>query len=204
MVIKHPIGALLLFLLIGCGIPTAIYKISLQTVERPTGAKKRYGEHEIVTKQDGGISVYIFEDEMVRISWKPGISYTVSFGFTLLNKTNHSIKIVWEEAAFVDKEVGRSYRVTHSLARRLSNLVNGEVRYTDTQPSPVVAPQGVTGGFIIPVGYVFPRTGENIQSLTKSYIGKTYQVLLPLQIENVVNEYIFTFRVDDAIVLRLE
>ena len=32
----------------------------------------------------------------------------------------------------------------------------------------------------------------------KSKIGKTIQVLLPLQIEDIINDYIFTFTVDDV------
>jgi hypothetical protein len=32
----------------------------------------------------------------------------------------------------------------------------------------------------------------------RSNVGKTYQVLLPLQIEDVINDYIFSFRVDNV------
>jgi hypothetical protein len=32
----------------------------------------------------------------------------------------------------------------------------------------------------------------------KTYSGKSYQVLLPIQIEDVINDYIFTFRVDSV------
>ncbi|GAI08971.1 unnamed protein product, partial [marine sediment metagenome] len=35
---------------------------------------------------------------------------------------------------------------------------------------------------------------EELKAKAEKYIGKTIQVLLPLQIEDVVNEYIFIFK----------
>jgi hypothetical protein len=42
-------------------------------------------------------------------------------------------------------------------------------------------------------------TLSSFEEDAKSNIGKTIQVLLPLQIEDIVNDYIFTFTVDDVL-----
>lgn len=211
---KYQIGVVLMVLLIGCyGIPTANYTITLQTVERSIDAKKEYGQYKIAKKQEGGLWRYIIEDEMVKIfcdqpivssRWPPEASADVDFGFRLLNKMNHSIKVASEKAAFVDKEEAQRYRVTPSFAHRLATLVEGRVEYADVEPSPAVAPHSVVGFWFRPESYVFPDSGKNIQSLTKPYVGKTYQILLPVRIENIVYRYIFTFRIDNVVVRRME
>tara|TARA_B100000749_G_C17999800_1_gene290852 strand:+ start:213 stop:410 length:198 start_codon:yes stop_codon:yes gene_type:complete len=38
----------------------------------------------------------------------------------------------------------------------------------------------------------------------KKFIGKTVQVLLPLKIEDIVNEYIFSFTIEDVEVKKVE
>jgi hypothetical protein len=49
---------------------------------------------------------------------------------------------------------------------------------------------------------IFPK--ESSEETIKSYIGKTYRVLLPIQIENVVNEYLFSFQVTNVTIKELE
>ena len=89
---------------------TVDYDFRLKEVERPVDARERYGEQKIVRFQDEGVTKYSFEDEMIKIVWLP-TSY--GFDFVLSNRTDHSIKIIWDEAVFVD-EKGRSKRVMHS------------------------------------------------------------------------------------------
>ncbi|MGH7391531.1 MAG: hypothetical protein ACREM3_19030, partial [Candidatus Rokuibacteriota bacterium] len=190
---------------------TARYTISLSQVERPAKAKERYGEQKITQIQEEGALKYYFEDEMVRILWFPT---STNVAFVLNNKTDHSIRIVWNDAAFVDAS-GISHRVMHE-----------GVKYADRnnpQPPSVIVRRGSVKDFILPTtnvhwveGYYSRYTSipgrwshmpllpnsqvggdpEKLRSTAQGLVGKTYQVLLPLQIEDVVNDYIFTFKVD--------
>jgi len=198
---------------------SAIYKLSLSKVERPKKATSRYGQQKINIISDSSNKYrYIFEDNLVKIFWAVS-SRTIAF--SIHNKTSHSIKIPWDEAAFID-EKGSSHRVMHS-----------GVKYTDraiTQASSIIARKASIEDIVFPTDYVNWEEGSSYSAgrwkekpffmdidfhgkistgnyLTfssfeqdaKSNIGKTIQVLLPLQIEDVINDYIFTFTVDDVL-----
>lgn len=187
-------------MLISCMSPQGFYNVELQEVERPENAIERYGESKIVNFQEEGKTKYSYEDEMIKIVWTP---LPTEFAFTLQNKTDHSIKIIWDEAVYVN-ENGSGVRVMHS-----------GVKYTDrsnSQPSTVVVKNANIDDTVVPTDKVsynyakgwisqplFPNratTSKELNTLSQSYIGKTVQVLLPLQIEDTVNEYIFNFKVE--------
>lgn len=194
----------------------ASYNLSLSKVERPEKATLRYGEQKIDTITDDKYS-FVFEDDLVRILW---LVNSRAIGFLIYNKTDHSIKIPWDEAAFIDEKRG-SHRVMHS-----------GVKYTDRsnpQAPSLVARKASLNDIVFPTDYVswskgsrytsgnwkeksfFPDydfhgkyitgnfpTFTAFEDAVKSKIGKSIQVLLPLQIEDVINDYIFTFIVDDV------
>ena len=192
-------------MLTGCMTYQGFYNVGLQEVERPENAKERYGESKIVNFEEEGKTKYSYEDDMIKIIWLP---LSTQFGFTLKNKTDHSIKIIWDEAVYVDQN-GSSGRVMHA-----------GVKYTDRnnpQPPTVVVKKANIDDMIVPtdnVYYVsgqyggwrtkpmFPNrasTQEELNALTQKYIGKEVKVLLPLKIQETINEYIFTFKVEDFI-----
>lgn len=185
-----------------------VYDIQLTAVERPASARERYGEYKLATAQnDSGVTEYTFDDDLVFIAWIP---LTTQFAFVLRNKTEHSIKIVWDDAAFVDL-TGSSGRVMHS-----------GVKYTDanaSQPPTVVVRRGMVDDVVVPSANVRYQSGSLytsgwrtdpwierprvtevtymavLDSLRAKYVGKSVQILLPLQIQDVLNEYLFTFEV---------
>jgi hypothetical protein len=144
----------------------------------------------------------------------------MSLSFLLENKTDYSIKIPWDEAAYVD-EFGRSHRVMHS-----------GVKYTDRdkpQPPSVIVRKGSIEDIVYPTDYISWSSGTRysagswveeplflamdfhgeyfkgkysslaqFEEAVNKNIGKQIQVLLPLQIQDVVHDYIFTFTVDKA------
>ena len=190
---------------LSCTFYTPLYNIGLKQVERPVEAKERYGTQKVTRIEENGAAKYSFEDEMVRIVWIPTAS---ELSFVLTNKTDHSIKIVWDEAAFVDQD-GISQRVIHAGVKHADR--------NNSQPPTVVVRKGTVTDLIVPsdnIYYVsgeyggwrkaplFPDTrapnAEELKLETGKYIGKTIQVLLPLQIEDVVNEYIFIFEVQSV------
>ncbi|RKY95098.1 MAG: hypothetical protein DRQ13_07520 [Ignavibacteriae bacterium] len=148
---------------------------------------------------------------MINTAW---LVTSSNMSFLMENKTDHSIKIIWDEAAFVDND-GVSHRIMHS-----------GVKYTDrntSQPPTVIVRKGKIEDIVVPTDYVYFAEGyyskyytrkaewkekpffENLQyggdpkvleNEMRNNVGKTFQVLLPLEIENVVNDYIFKFQVD--------
>ena len=133
----------------------------------------------------------------------------MSADFYLFNNTNHSIKIIWDEAAFVDAE-GLSHRIVHK-----------GIKYIDMekpQPVSVVVRGGILSDIVVPTTYVshssafgwrkdpffspvFTQSSHLIEQVlqdSKYNIGKVVQILLPLAIQGTVNEYIFLFKVNDV------
>ncbi|MDA3817724.1 MAG: hypothetical protein PF486_10135 [Prolixibacteraceae bacterium] len=198
----------ILFILIAmmatsCMMYKGYYDMGLQEVERPENAEEQYGESKIVTLEEDGKSKISYEDELIKIVWLP---LSTQFSFNLKNKTDHSIKIIWDEAVYVD-ENGSSGRVMHS-----------GVKYTDRnnpQPPTIVVKNANIDDIIVPTDNIYyvsgqyggwqtkpllpnkANTEEELNTLTQSYIDKKVQVVLPIEIEDTVNEYIFKFKVDD-------
>jgi hypothetical protein len=180
----------------------AYYEIGLKGVERPLQAKEKYGEQKITAVQDAGISKDQFEDDVIKILWSPTASQIT---FNLTNKTPRTIKIIWDDAAYIDIN-GVGHRVMHE-----------GVIYSDRnnpQPPSIVVRNGTLDDLVFPTDNVFyfpgggwhesplfPRIVINELELkyrNELYKGKTFQILLPLQIEDNVNEYIFTFEIKDV------
>jgi len=197
-------------------ICNAKYFLSLSKVERPEKASQRYGSQKIDTASMNKYKFY-FEDDLVKVLWSVSSD---EIAFTVQNKTDHSIKIPWDDAAFID-ENGSSHRVMHS-----------GIKYNDRQqaqaPSIVVRKASLED-IVFPTDYVSWEEGgrytsgkwkqrsfypdydyqniyrshefnsfEEFDKAVKSKVGKTFQVLLPLQIEDVINDYIFSFKVDSV------
>ena len=191
-------------LLTGCATQKLYYDIELTETERPAQASERYGNQKITTIQERGVTKCVFEDEMIKAVWMIPTPFGVSL--VLTNKTNHSIMIIWDESAFVD-ENRVSHRALHSGIK---------YRNHDNPQSPsVVAQNGTIQDLIIPADRIHYVGGQKYggwalyplfttltaeESGTKGthYIKKTIQVLLALQIEDVVNKYIFTFDVKNV------
>ena len=195
----------LVLVLSGCmNAYVARYDIGLIEVERPANALERYGEAEIVRSDSAGVVNYMFSDSLISVLWIPGGE---QLNFVLQNKSSHSIKIVWDEAAFVHPS-GLSSRVMHSGVRYIERNA--------PQPPSVVARGGSIVDLVVPTDNVYyvegryggwrthglfqPHRASSSAKLAtaKENIGKKAQVLLPIEIEGIVNEYTFSFEVQDV------
>lgn len=178
----------------------AKYSVGLKTVESPANAKQQFGETKVTSFDEKGINKYQYEDDYIDIVWYVGWNQLY---FTLKNKSGHTLKINWDDISFVDVN-GKAGRVMHS-----------GVKYTDRNNSqpPTSIPNGasiddillptdnvyfVSGGgwrekHLLPCVY---KTPETFNSEAPSLIGKTITVMMPIMIENVQNDYIFTFSID--------
>jgi hypothetical protein len=193
---------------LGCATTDTVrYDIGLSAGERPEKGKERYGKQKIGTVQEEDATRYSFEDDLIRIAW---VATPEQLVFDLTNKTNHSIKIIWDKAVYVD-EKGNSQKVMHS-----------GVKYADRnnpQPPTTVARGATVSDLLFPAENVdsvggqyggwqikplFPTSStngspEDLLERAKKYVGKSFHVLLPLEIEQSVKEYIFVFKVNDVV-----
>jgi hypothetical protein len=175
----------------------------LAAVERPQNAAQRYGPQTLTLSDSLGRSSWHFEDQLVRVVWAV---YGGRLGFTLRNKSDHSIRIVWEQAALVGVD-GKSSPVMHIGTRysecrgaktasvvvrgaTLSDVVIGcdNVRYD------AIDREWVVDDHIEPFEINASRADSTERALRVANASKRMVVLLPLQIEEVVNEYLFTFQ----------
>ena len=148
---------------------------------------------------------------IIKATWNfPWCWFNVSvcpkqFNFSLTNKSGHTLKINWDDVSYVDTD-GKVGRVMHS-----------GVKYVDrnnSQPATTV-PKGATiSDILLPTdnvyyvsgqyggwreSYLFPRsysTPEAFNSSASTYVGKKMIVMMPIMIENVQNDYTFTFNID--------
>lgn len=166
---------------------TGKYKLSLTEVVKPEDATDRYGATKTI--QDQGVDKYSYKDSTISI-----VIFNTSdqFNFVLQNVSKHSIKVIWNEAAFVDID-GSTSKIMHVGTRYIDR--EGD------QPATTI----ITGAKLEDVAtptknvYYLDNVGwETHQMLPKTYQGKeagTIRLMLPIQIKNVVNEYTFVFKV---------
>jgi hypothetical protein len=215
--------------LIGCELPyqtksqgtyiiaNASYDISLLSVEKSTGSEKVYEKQRIEIVLEAGITKFYFEDDMMRIKWRPAPNDIV---FVVHNKTDNPVKIVWDEGKFIDAE-----GVTHKL---LHSGIGYEER-NDFHPPTIVYAKDTLEDFVYPAdcwqkeesgrkshknqghwkrGSFLPTqirgTAEELRTKAEPFVGKTFQVILALQINGVRTDYVCTFIVNNVDVTEKE
>lgn len=193
-------------------VSKAKYDISLIDVERSVGNSELPRKPKIEKVIEKGVVGYSFEDETVKMIWR---GMPVDIVFTINNKTDHPIKIAWNESRFIDME-GTGRRLNHSgIGYEERNL---------SQPPTIIAAGSKLEDFIHPADYFhwiplgdvnsdkkegywdrapflptqIKGTAKELKAKTDTVIGKTFRVILPLEIKNVRIEYICTFKIDKA------
>ena len=172
------------------------YKTALMKVEKPEDATNRYGETKVI--QDEDVDKYSYTDSIINIVI---FGTKEKFNFVLKNISNHSLKIIWNEAAFVGLD-GSTSKIMH-VGTKYSE------RESD-QPATVVIKGAKIDDVATPtvnvyydegykIGYNTYGNGWKISSmLPNEYKGKdigVIRLMLPIQVKDVVNEYTFVFRV---------
>ncbi|MDO4161214.1 MAG: hypothetical protein Q4D41_12225 [Prevotellaceae bacterium] len=180
----------------------ASYSVGLSAVESPADAKQQFGETKVVNFNEEGVDKYRYEDDYIDIVWYVS---SKQFNFTLKNKSGHSLKINWDDVSYVDTK-GQVGRVMHS-----------GVKYTDrnnSQPATTIPKGASISDILLPTenvyyvsgqyggwreNYLIPcvyQTPEAFNAGASSYVGKSMTVMMPIMIENVQNDYTFTFNID--------
>lgn len=172
------------------------YKTALVKVEKPEDATNRYGETKTI--QDAGVDKFSYNDSIIDMTI---FGTSEEFKFVLKNISEHSLKIIWNEAAFVGLD-GATSKIMH-VGTKYSQ------READ-QPATVVIKGAKIDDIATPTANVYYDEGFKIGYSTygngwktrsmfpKEYNGKEageIRLMLPIQIKDVVNEYTFVFRV---------
>jgi len=158
---------------------------TLIKVEKPINDKIRYGKSDIVT--DKGITKYGYIDNFINI-----VIYGdgEKFNFILKNISDNTIKVIWNEAVFVD-ENGSTSKIMHV-----------GTRYSDKdgdQPTSVIIKDASIDDIAVPTSKV------RYSDLLKKWVIDTYypttdnkdvKLMLPIQIKDVINEYVFNFTIN--------
>jgi hypothetical protein len=177
------------------------FYLSLTQVERPAKAQQRYGPQVLATTKDSGVTKFTFEDNLVRVSALP---IDDRIAFDIRNKTDNSIRLVWNDAAFVDV-LGKSSPVMHQ-----------GMKYTDcsgSKPASIIVRRGSIEDAAIPCDHVSFSSSSwtvapliafdhiaQVDSATRlsyhrdKWVGKTVSQVIPLQLEDVVNDYIVSLK----------
>jgi len=161
---------------------------TLVKVEKPEDSSERYGE--VKTVEDKGVTKFSFEDELIDV-----IIFGTSsqFSFKLTNKSQNSIKVVWDDAVFVDYS-GSTSKVMHSgikysqreASQPASTIIRGASLEDIACPTSNVRYSDVLKRWVTDSMYPENPTSETMQVC----------LMLPIQIKNVVNEYVFIFDVN--------
>lgn len=182
--------------------PYLSYNVGLSNVEAPADAKKQFGKTKIVSLDVEGKTNYQYEDDYIDISWFVGSS---QFSFVLKNKSDYSIKIPWDDVTYIN------------TASSVGRVMHSGVKYIDrngSQPASVIPKGASLSDIIQPTDNVYYASGQyggwrtsnlfnfsidkqNLATSITPHIGKTVKILLPVLIEDVRNEYVFEFRIND-------
>jgi len=168
-----------------------LYSMYLFAVEQPKGFE--------IGKLDTVLSTY--EDANIKIDWDYAFS---QLGFTLANKSEETIRVIWDEAAFISIE-NETIRVFHKGIK----IIDRE----SPQPPTLIYKGTTLSDLVAPTTYTTYVSGQyggwRSQSLIKTSLyeadersnyyredltGKTIKVILPVKFGEKTEVYIFSFK----------
>ena len=172
---------------------TTLFNLSLNSVEYPSNSKEKYSETKIVKVESDGLSKYKYEDDFIKILW-----YVTAkqFHFELTNKSSYTIKLPWDDMAYID-EVGNTRRVMHNGVKFIDR--------NNAQPASVLPKNASISDLLLPTDNVYYLSSvgwiqKNLFSVqaVEQITGKTVRILFPIIIQDVPNEYMFEFKIDST------
>lgn len=191
-------------LLTACGsVYKASYSMSLNSVKQLIDVKMNAGETVLMHLSGVIDSPGEYTDQNINIKW---IAEGSSFAFDLNNKTEHTISVIWDRTVFVDQN-GYSNPVVHKGATIAD-------RYRSQKPS--IIPSGASLlEIVVPASNIYwssvsgwsyqeslPtefKTRKQLLQIAPTYIGTESSMILPIEIEGAVYEYVFVFKVDKVV-----
>lgn len=186
------LSVLVIIVLSSCSGNKAFYNIALRSVEFSNDVAESE-DATICNVYSSGKSICKFNDDKIDISWE---LRKTQLDFVMLNKSNVSLKILWNEAIYVD-ENNESSRVMHVGVKYINR--------NEMQPSSIIAPHAKVSDIVIPTNNIYyirsryGKWGESnlFERNDKSLIDKKVKVMLPIEISGLKYEYYFTFNISD-------
>lgn len=165
------------------------YSFSLLSVDRPPRASEKFGPAKIEKIADSVTSRYLFSDSCVDVVFSIN---TNQIEVVCTNKTDRAVKIDWEKAAYINPFNVRK-RVIHDGIRY--------ERKADPQTPSIIRKGETLSDRLLPSDnvnvYLYGSGGFSVYPIFSSReYGHTARVLLPLEIDGVVNEYCFQFKIN--------
>lgn len=183
----------------------ANYSVGLSTVECPVDVKQQFGETKVVNVAENGVSDNHYEDDNIDIVWRID---NKTIYFYLVNKTSRTIKINWDDISYVDTK-GQVVGVAPLRPSKPTTTVPHGAKFSDfLLPAEhfYFRPRkygygGVEELYLIPCFYLSLKDYKTEAPLL---IGKTMKVMMPIMIQNVQNDYTFTFTIDKLLNVKNE
>lgn len=166
------------------------YSVQLVSVDTPKDIQ--------LGKLDSITSTY--EDAIIKINWQYAVS---EMGFELTNKYDQTLKIVWDDAAFI------------STANESERVFHKGVKYIDrekTQSPTSIYKSTTISDLVAPISYTYYLSGQyggwkskpliprmsiafsNKVEYRPELLGKNIRIALPLKIDDKTLEYVFVFK----------
>ena len=179
------------------GCSSASYLLTLSEVTRPAVIKQKYGSTKIYRTSMRDSNKLYFEDNIIKIIWMPT---NQQFNFRLYNKSKYPIKIIWDEASFVNSD-NEAHHVIHAGIK----YINKESSMVPT----IIPPNTYINDLIIPSSAIIweingPFSGWKLAPIfpfdmngkrMPEYLGSTYKIALPIEIQDIQCNYMFIFKV---------
>ena len=181
-----------------------INEINLISVERPVNISDKYGAV-IITKLDSLNKKYLsYNDDLIEVLFLFGEKY---IGLVLLNKSNHSMKINWDNSAWISPD-GTSKRIIHSGVKysEINSLQAPSIIIRKGQIEDQLTPAHNIvyddGWYVRPLwGYENFWKSSKRFNLAQELVEQNCAILLPIQIEGTENEYIFNFEIGEPSII---
>lgn len=164
------------------------YVSTLAKVEKPSNPSVKFGK--TTTVEDKGITKYSYEDNFISIII---FGTSTQFSFTLKNVSKSTQKLVWDEAVFVSY-TGSTSKVMHSGTKYSQREAS--------QPASTIIKGASLDDIACPTSNVYYSdvlkewTTKSMYPTGVSMETKQVQLMLPIQIKDVTNEYIFVFDIN--------
>lgn len=143
-------------------------------------------------------SVLSYRDDIISTKWEIGVSDIV---LTLENLTDKTIKIIWDDAAFIDVD-GTAGRIMHTGIKYIDR--------NDFQPPTIIPKKTLVIENIVPTrnvyfsdsgwveGQLFIYKTYDFKETATSYTGEHVKLLIPIVTNEETIEYIFDFKVNSV------
>lgn len=158
----------------------------LEKVEKPSNNAIRHGKQTTATDKD--ISKFSYIDNFIDILL---FVYKNDINFVLKNVSNHTLKLIWNEAVFIDVD-GSTSKVMHT-----------GIKYSEReadQLASIIIKGAILKDIATPIDKVYYSTyskewvSQSIYSQAKiKQEGQKIKLMLPIEIKDVINEYVFEF-----------